>query len=681
MTRVPVGLLVLMGTGLACGGGTATREMGNYGAGKTVDARTASAEVPAIILTEELELTYTFNGMRFQPYAELRLHRIIQILTEEGRKRFSRIGVPMTRHVEPRAVQARLKHKDGSADELRADRTMDFNRFAPSDKAASLYNEPAARVFAVPGLQVGDVIEYQATSIIRDPRWVEPLLAGDDALDLPIKEARLSVVLAPGYDVDFRLTVRGELKEVAPERVPARILDPTTGGDAQLDATRFIWQFKNIPPSFPEPQGFTANAVATQVHVQFRRFSMPNNPQKAFVGYSTWEDVAAWYRELTGKVDASGSALAPTAKDARSKKEKLKAVQQGCGQLQLIPLELNLGALKPHKPGEVIGARKGDSKDIGQACLSAARAAGLDAFPVLLARRGHRARVPDLPTPAAFDHVIIAVPGTGTYDFFDPAGLGVPTGRAMPHSQGVDGLVVRPDGVERVTITVDTADQNVREVNYKLTVTPDAMVEGNAVFKLLGQDAGFVRQVMRDLKGKPMLAALTQWLAGGEHKLPWADAQLAEENPDPDGALKLLVTFEKAPLGGLPGKLALRFSELTGKPFPFLWRDGRVTPVDLGYRLTERVIASVTFPEGHGAQGRPRDMVDENALVKVEQRYVVADGALWLRRERTVKEPVVPPAQYEDIKGVHEKIWFNLEQSTPVVVGGERGKEYGADPF
>ncbi|MBI5497389.1 MAG: DUF3857 domain-containing protein [Deltaproteobacteria bacterium] len=660
-------------------GGAATREMGNYQAGKAVGLA-QFVDAPAIILDEEVELTYTFSSAR-QPYAELRLHRVLQILTEEGRRRFARVPVSMNRQMEPRAIQARLKHRDGSSDDLRADRTLDFNRFPPSDKAAALYQEPAARVFAVPGLQVGDIIEYQATSIIRDPRWVQPVMAGEDALDLPIQEARLSVVLAPGYDVDFRVTVRGEVREAAPERVPARILDPNTGKDASLDAWRYIWQFKSLAPSVAEPRGYFPMAVATQVHVQFRRFAMPESPQKAFLGYSTWEDVAAWYRDLTGKLDASGSALAPDAKNGKTRKDKLKAVQQGCGQLELVPVELHLGALKFHKPSEVISAKKGDAKDLAQACLSATRAAGLDAFPVLMARRGHRPRVPDLPTPAAFDHVIIAVPGQGTYDFFDPSGLGVPTGRALPWSQGVDGLVIRPDGVERVTVSTDTAEQNLREVNYKLVLSADANIEGSAVFKLTGQDAGYVRQVSRELKGKERLAALSEWLSGGEQKLPWADAQLTDENPDADAPLKLLVTFDKAALGGLPGRLAVRMSELTGKPFPFLWREGRVTPVDLGYRLTERVIATVQMPEGHGTSGRPRDLVDDNAFTKVEQRHVVADGSLWLRRERTVKEPVVAPAQYDELKSVYEKMWMNLDQSTQVVPGGERGREYGADPF
>jgi hypothetical protein len=245
----------------------------------------------------------------------------------------------------------------------------------------------------------------------------------------------------------------------------------------------------------------------------------------------------------------------------------------------------------------------------------------------------------------------------------------------------VDGLVVRPDGVDRVTTATDTVEMNQREITYKLVLSNDAFIEGNAVFKLTGQDAAFVQQVFRTLKGKDRTTALSEWLGGGDQKLVWGDAQLAEENPDADQPLKMLVTFEKSPLGGLPGKLAIRMSELTGKPFPFLWRDGRVTPVDLGYRLHERVIATVLMPEGTGTTGRPRDLVDDNAFAKVEQRYVVADGSLWLRRERTVKEPVVPVQGYDDIKNIHDKIWANLDQSTPVVPGGERGKEYGADPF
>jgi hypothetical protein len=664
---------------LAAGcGGAKARKLDAWGGGRVDPGRYADAD--AVLLLEAVELTYTMDVGRFRPYAELRRHRRVQVLTEEGRKRFSRVYVPMNRRSEPRDIQAQLIRSDGSAEKLRADRTMDFARFPPSDKAASLYQEPGARVFGVPGLKVGDVVDYQSIHVIRDPRWVEPLVAGEGLYDLPVKEARLSVVHAPGYDVDFRVTVRGEPTDMAPERVPARIFDPVKGGEAKLDATRFIWLFRDLPATYAEPRGSTPLAVATQVHVQFRRYAPPGDPGKAFLGYSSWNDVAAWYREMMGPADGSGAGLAPGAKDARTKREKLKAVQKGCAQLQLIDLDENMGALKPHRPGEVAAAKKGDAKDVAHACLSAAQAAGLDAFPVLLARRGHRPKVPDLPTPAAFDHVIIAVPGAGQYDFFDPSGLGVPTARAMPASQGTDGLVVRPDGVERVPVPTDRADQNTREVIYKLVLGLDGMVEGSATFKLVGQDGAFTLQTMRDLTGEARNRALSEWLCGGDQRLKWADVQVTG-GEDFDEPVRMMVTFDKTAVGGLSGKLALKMSELLGKPYPFLWREGRVTPVDLGYRLTERVTASVMMPEGHGVRGRPPDVTSDDDMVKVEQRHAVADGALWLRRERVQKEPYVERGRYAELRRAYERIWGSLDTSAQVAPGGERGRDYGGEPF
>jgi hypothetical protein len=103
--------------------------------------------------------------------------------------------------------------------------------------------------------------------------------------------------------------------------------------------------------------------------------------------------------------------------------------------------------------------------------------------------------------------------------------------------------------------------------------------------------------------------------------------------------------------------------------------------VDLGYRLTERVVASVLMPEGYGVGRKALDMADDNAFTRVEQRYVTADGALWLRRERVQKEAYVRPDQYHSLRSTWESVWDNLDQSTPVVKGGERGREYGQDPF
>ena len=66
---------------------------------------------------------------------------------------------------------------------------------------------------------------------------------------------------------------------------------------------------------------------------------------------------------------------------------------------------------------------------------------------VLVSRQGSFASVPDLLTPAPFNHVVIAVPMGGDYAFIDPATIGLPTGRlpgafAHPVQGDVDALVM-----------------------------------------------------------------------------------------------------------------------------------------------------------------------------------------------------------------------------------------------
>jgi hypothetical protein len=120
---------------------------------------------------------------------------------------------------------------------------------------------------------------------------------------------------------------------------------------------------------------------------------------------------------------------------------------------------------------------------------------------------------------------------------------------------------------------------------------------------------------------------------------------------------------------------------LLGRLNSFLWREGRRTPLDLGYRLSERIIVSVVLPEGMGIGERPQDRKRETPLVEIDDRFAVADGQAWFLRERVQRRAVVAPEDYSDFKAFYEALWQYQDGAIQVVPGGDRGKDYKGDPF
>jgi hypothetical protein len=83
-------------------------------------------------------------------------------------------------------------------------------------------------------------------------------------------------------------------------------------------------------------------------------------------------------------------------------------------------IETGVNSHQPRTPGEVLSNRFGDCKDKVALFCSLARAAGIDAWPVLVHTWRHGLVAADLPSPLAFNHVIAALSWRGGILFLDP---------------------------------------------------------------------------------------------------------------------------------------------------------------------------------------------------------------------------------------------------------------------
>ncbi|MBN2361943.1 MAG: DUF3857 and transglutaminase domain-containing protein [Deltaproteobacteria bacterium] len=638
-------------------------------------------DVPAVVLLERLELTYTFSAKQWQPYAELVHHRRIHLLKPEALS-LRKIYIPYDATSGILDVTARVTHPDGSVEDLGAVPTVEFDRFAPSHPAATLYNDSAAKVFAVPGLQVGDAIEYRYRRIVKDASWLEPLRIGGP---YPVERGEIAIVYPDGFDVDFRVLKAGQVVDLKPQRLPDRVrADPNDRSSEGVPGTRLMWVFENVPALYPEPYRPQDEALARQVLVQFKAFFFNN---RSFDGFRGWNDVGRWYGRLIGNRDAPESSAKKALKDlgitqALPKSERVRRINRYLSD-NIVPIEFagSLASLKVHSAAGVLAARSGDAKDLSNTALGMLRAAGVEGFPVLCSRRGTRALAPDLPTPEAFNAVVVAVAGGGGYTFFSPAGYGLPSGRLPWYVQGTRGLLIRKSGAELIELPVDAAEDNRRLIEIHLSLAADGSARGTALLTLTGQDAGEVRLALKRHDAAGRVQFMQGFFLGEGSALAVTDVQ-EPRHSDGEQPLKLMVTLAANRLA-VPAGQALKYTvtNLIGRPNAFLWREGRRTPLDLGYRLSERVVVSVAMPEGMGIWEQPQDRKRETPLVEIDDRFAVADGQAWFLRERVQRRVEVRPEDYADFKAFYEALWRHQDNAIQIIAGGDRGKDYQGDPF
>ncbi|MFH1809525.1 MAG: DUF3857 domain-containing protein [Pseudomonadota bacterium] len=638
-------------------------------------------DVDAVVLLEKLELTFSFSVKQWQPFAELVHHRRIHVL-KPAALHLRKVAVPFDDTSGILDITARITHPDGSVQDLGAVPTLDFNRFAPGHRASGLYNAPAAKVFAAPDLQVGDVIEYRYRRVIRDASWVDPLRLGGP---YPIERGEVAIIYPDGFDVDYRVLKNERAVDDKPQRLPERVrADPRDSSSEGVPGIKLLWVYQDLPALYPEPLRPADDAVATQVHVRFKSFFLGD---RAFEGFRTWDDVARWYGRLIGDADAPDSSTERRVKEIGAtttapKLERMRRINRWIAD-HVVPIDFdgNLAALKVHRASSILATGAGDAKDIASLALAMLRAAGVEAFPVLCARRGTQAVALDLPTPAAFNAVVVAVAVGGGYKFFAPDGYGLPTGRLPWQVQGSRGLLIRPSGAELVELPEDGLDDNRREIDIKLDLASDGSASGTALLTLRGQDAGLGRLALQRLEGASLFAFFQGYIVEDRSKLVVTAVQ-PPKGDDGDKALKVLATIVGPGLA-TPAGGGLRYSvtDLVGIPFSFLWREIRRTPVDVGFRFTERRLFSVAMPEGTGLTAQPPDYKRDSTQVLLDDRYAPADGRARMLRDRAQKVGRIMPSDYADFRSFYESLWQHQDSAFVIAVGGDRGVDYKGDDF
>lgn len=640
----------------------------------------AFPDVPAVVLLDRTELVFSYSTEKKRPYAESLHTRRVQVLRPEGLE-LQKVRIPFDDRSRILHIQARVTKPDGRVIEMPPDRAVDLPRFSPGSPPAKLYNDDGYKLTKVSQVEVGDVMELSYVRVYRDPRWVEPIQVGGE---LPVVRGEVVVDHPLAYDVDFRVTRLGRTVPSRPARIPARVKGPEGDGEG-VSGTRHVFVFENEPAIYPEDLRPDTEALTTQVHVALKGYTLR---AQRYDAYRSWNDVARWYRELTAGKDVPDAAVKKAVLEAGgkggSKLDKVARVQRYLqDRVADVPAFLNLAALPARAPGEILKARIGDAKDQASLGLAMLRELGVDGFPVLVSRAGSFASVPDLPSPAPFNHVVLAIPAGGTYHFIDPSTPLLPVGRMPGALQGQRGLLVRKDSAELIDLPEDDADQNTRVFTYELALSRQGTASGQLKVTLEGLDAAMARRVLKE-GGDDVAARLQALLRPGEAaKLPWKEVlTVAGPGDSPDKPLKLQVILGPGPVADeSDGGLALQLERLVGRPLPFLWREARRMPLVLDHPYVERKKVSVSLPDELGVASLPQETRETSPLCSVDERWAIADGVLWLDRKLRIEARTVDAAQYDVLRRPVTGLWAAQAVPVDVVPGGDRGKSYGGDPF
>ncbi len=397
-----------------------------------------------------------------------------KVLTEKGKRNNRTVALSyMLPYSTAEVVRLEVLKPDGAT--VPVDVAANSKEMVDDSQMGMNIYDPNSRVLRVniPAVEIGDVVH-----VVTRQTTHRSIIAGEFA-EYNVFEGQgfirhLSYELyAPNEKPLRRVMLRDE--------IPGTVKYSKSSAPG---TTIHLWEVQNVPRMFEEP-GMPAYENVLQ------RLLVSTSPD--------WQSISKWYWELSKPhLDATTTDMKKTVAEltagAGSDLEKLKAlfyyVSKKVRYMGLTP-EKDRPGFEPHDVSLTFEKKYGVCRDKAALLVAMLRAAGLNAFPVLINVGSKMDQ--DVANPF-FNHAIVSAELTkGNYVLMDPTDEN--TRDLFPAYEGNQTyLVCRPEGENLKLSPVEPADKNMMRVQTSATLTTAGNIEAAADISFDGINDNSYRQ-------------------------------------------------------------------------------------------------------------------------------------------------------------------------------------------
>lgn len=498
-TLISVLLAVLLLLGLSCG--SAYRKIDFKGIewedihiSETPDQENYPG-ASAVYLLDEGEFAALKNFI-------LNRHVIIKILDEAGLS-YADVEIPFHSESEVHKIRGRTVRKDGSVVVLKPEDINEKSLFPDY----VLYADSKAKVFALPGAEVGSVIEYSYSIVYKGPfpsAWdfqrEEPVLLSRFTLDVP-EFARYNYLLSQRKGIEVAKSVSHPVGRV-----------------------RAVFTLKDAPPITPEPFMPAPSEVTTSVY--FSLTALTSFGVTVPIEGDSWEILGqSYYLATEDKVQTSkpiSTQLEEVTRDCAGDLDKIARVYDFVqSQIRYVAIEIKEGRVIPNHPSEVFANKYGDCKDKAFLLITMLKEVGIDAYPVL-ARTSNTGEVIDnFISRQQFNHVVAAVPAQyfsdmeglkqilvrgekdytmeDDYVLLDATSMAIPFGQIPWYLEDTKALLVMAEGSRLITIPHSYPNLNSIHRECEAEILDDFSILCSVKCTETGQAASSTRSLLQSL--------------------------------------------------------------------------------------------------------------------------------------------------------------------------------------
>jgi hypothetical protein len=460
-----------------------------------------------------------------------------------------------------------------------------------------------AKTFALPDVQVGGIIEYRC-----EKSWAEDLLYNSRwilSADLFTKHAKFS--LQQNARFGLRWVWQG-----LPDGTPP----PSRDGHTVRLEVRDI-------PAFQE-EDFMPPPDELKAHVNFvyQSYNLENEPEKFWKkeGTINYEHVEAFVNKRKQMEQAVAGVVTPTdAPEVKLQKiyARVQQVRNTSSEEEKSEKELKREKQKANNNVEDVWKNQyGTGGDITWLFLGLVRAAGFEAYPVLVSRRNVYFFNANLMNPSQLDDSVVLVKSGGKELYFDPGTAFTPYGYLPWSETWVTGLKLDKEGGSWVKTSIPGSADSVVNRVAELRMTDTGGVEGKLTVTYTGLEAQ--RRRLEELneddvdKKKFLEEEVKQWVPVG------IDVELSNKPNWKSSAVTLVAEFDfKAEGWASPAgrRILIPVGFFTAQEKHLFEHANRVHPVYFEYPFETKDEVNITLPLNWNVKSLPPAQTHDGKMI------------------------------------------------------------------
>lgn len=610
------------------------------------------------------------DPLHFQSY-----YARIKVLTEKG-KELATVEVPYQRgDFKITDIKARTVHPDGTVYPLQG---------KPEDLLVSKSKdrEIGRKVFTLPNVEVGSILEYKYQLSYDDNHFSSPLW--EIQRDYFIHQAHYSFTPfkafmprgTPNTGTSTYLT--DDRGRVVNSLIWWTHLPPGVSVQTSMNGSYSV-DVSDIPPI---PNEEWMPPIQSFLYRVFFYYKYSSTAQEFWADEAKqWsKDVDKFAEQSPAIHEAVSGIIAPTDTEEIKAKKLYIAVQaldntdysrsKGASEMK----QLNL---KQAKHAEDTWKQKsGDSDDIAMLYLAMARAAGLQAYAVKVVARNRGVFDVTLMSLSQLDDTLVVVGVNGKGIVVDPGEKMCPFGTLNWRHSDTSGLRQGAEGPGFVTTPSQVYNGNSVTRLGDITVDPEGKITGSLRIIMSGQEALLWRQAALRYDDSELKKDFDRVL---ERSLPdgvegHIDHFLALNDPDSN---LLAVVNVKGTLGAATSKRLLLpgfFFESRGRA-PFVSQEKRQEAVDMEYGDRESEQITYHLPDGMVVEGAPADAnIPWTAHAAYVTKTVSKPGEVTVARTFARAFTQAKPEEYQDLRSFYQKVAASDQQQLVLTMSTQAAK-------